>query len=114
MVYVQRIFKKEITIQIESYAEKKIDDVVQCVKNYITESFYGCDTKIVEGKLIIETDKVQAKAQIEYCKQKIKSLYREKERTNKTSYRLVLDKDIEEEKAEIRKFENLLLKEEEE
>lgn len=108
MVYIQRIFKKEITIQIESHAEKNIDDVIQYIKNYITERFYECDTKIAEGKLIVETDKNQAKAQIEYCKQKIKSLYREKERTNRSSYRLVIEKDIEEEKAEIRKFEKLL------
>ena len=108
MVYVQRIFKKEITIQLESYAEEKIEDVTQRIKNYITKSFYSCDTKIVEGKLMIKTDKVQAKAQIEYCKQKIKLLYREKECTNSTSYKLVIDKDIEEEKAEIRKFERLL------
>ena len=108
MVYIQRIFKKEITIQIESYAEEKIEDVTQRIKNYITKNFYNCDTKIIEGKLMIETDKNQAKVQIESYKQQLKALYHEKNITVSQHYRDVIDKDIKDMKAEICKFEELL------
>lgn len=108
MVYVQRIFTKEVTIQVVSHAEKNVDDVVQCVRNFITQRFYSCDTKIIEGKMVVETDKNQAKIQIEYCKDKIKLLRREKMQTSRTTYREVIDKDIKAEQNEIHKFEKLL------
>ena len=108
MVYIQRIFKKEITIQIESHTEENIYDVAQYIKNYVTERFYGCDTKIVESKLMVKTDKVQAKANIEYYKEQLKSLCHEKNIAVSQRYRDVIDSDIEETKKKIKEFEKLL------
>ena len=108
MVYVQRIFKKEIKVQRVSHNENEICDVVERIKQYIAKRFYGCDTKIVEGKLKVETDRNQTKVQIEYFKQQLKTLYHEKNITVSQSYRDVIDKDIAKIKAEINKFEKLL------
>jgi len=108
MVYVQRIFKKEIKVQLVSHNENEICDVAERIKQYITKRFYGCDTKIVEGKLKVETDRNQTKVQIEYFKQQLKTLYHEKNITVSQSYRDVIDKDIAKIKAEINKFEKLL------
>lgn len=108
MVYISRIFKKEITIQIVSHAEENIDSVVQRIKNFVTQRFYDCDTKIIEDKLTIENDKNQAKIQIDYLEHQLKVLQRQKAHFNSKTFDGFIDNDIEIMKKEIQKFKKLL------
>lgn len=108
MVYIPRIFKKEITIKIEGHTEDNVNDVVRRIKNIITQRFYGCDTEIIEGKLKIENESNQIKIQIDYFEDKLKVLQRQKAHFHSETFDGFVDNDIEIVKNEIQKFKKLL------
>jgi len=103
-----KLFKKEITIQIESGDEKNVNDVVQRVKNIITPVYYGCDTRIIEGKMVIKNEVAQIKTQIEYCESKLEELRRDKGQYLSVAFQRSIDRDIINVEDEIRDLKNAL------
>ena len=108
MVYIPRIFKKEITIKIEGHTEDNVNDVVRHIKNIITQRFYGCDTEIIEGKLVIENENNQTKIKIGYLEDKLKVLQSQKAHFHSKTFDGFIDGDIEIVKNEIQKFKKFL------
>jgi len=103
-----KIFRKEITIQIESGSEKNVNDVVQRIKKIITPIYYSCDARIIEGKLTTKDEVAQIKTQIEYCETKLEELHRDKGQYLSVAFQRSIDQDIINVEDEIRELKNSL------
>jgi len=103
-----KIFKKELTVQIESGNEKNINDVVQRIKKIITPIYYSCDTRIIESKITTKNEIAQIKAQIEYCESKLEELRRDKGMYLSVAFLKSIDNEILELENEIQGLKNSL------
>ena len=108
MVDIPKIFKKEITIQIESGTEKNVNDVVQKIKKIITPIYYSCDMRTIESKITTRSEIAQIKVQIEYCESRLIELRRDKGLYLSVAFRRSIDQDIINTEDEIRGLKNLL------
>lgn len=70
--------------------------------------YYSCDTKIVEGKLMVENEVKQIKIQIDDCECKLRDLKSDKGQYHSLVYQRLIDEDKKDVENEIRKLKNLL------
>lgn len=103
-----KIFKKEITIQLEGNTEHDIKYAFRHIEEFITSRFYNCDAKIVEGKLMVEDEIDQIRNQIDYCESKLRELRRDKGQYLSLAFQRSIDEGITKAEDEIHGLKNLL------